>query len=398
MTEEKDFYKILGIERSATERDIKTAYKKLAKKYHPDINKTEGSLEMFKKINNAYEVLSDAEKRNLYDQYGEEGLQRGGFGGAGDDFMDPMGFFTRMKQQQQRPAQQVQHVINLDEYFTKKKVTITLQKNTKCESCDATGFTDKQKHNCKQCGGLGVITQNIPIGPRMSQQIQMPCHTCKGHKTDQTLADIKCGLCNATGTSQKNETIDVDIPRDITKNPITRLHGAGSWHDESYIDLVIIFKLKMQKYFSITSDKKLIYTMHINYPETVCGFRRVIHHPSGQEKLIVAERGYVINPDHIYILDGLGFNGDSMYLNFVIKYPETITIPKNKVLNFKTLDAAMGDRFMADSPEHIQFDPINIYTLSKTKKINNNPRSKNDYESDDDDAEPMHEQQQCVHQ
>ena len=376
---EQDYYKILGIDRNATERDIKKAYRKLAVKYHPDRCQDENASEMFKQINNAYDILSDSEKRKIYDQYGEKGFKQGM--GMDDDFMDPMDIFSRMRPR--RPVDQMQYTIKLDDYFTKKKVTIPVSRNIKCDECDATGFTDKQKHHCNQCGGNGIIVQVIPVGPGISQQIQMPCPTCKGRKYDVNATNLQCKHCTGTGSVKKTEMVDVDIPRNITTNPITKLNGAGSWVDGSYVDLAIIFKLKIPKGFGITSDKKLIYTMNINYPETLCGFRRTINHPSGKIILVVSEKGYVINPDHIYHLDMLGLNGEKMYLNFIINYPESIVMPKNKMLNFNNLDSMMGSRYQIDEPSTTNIDSMNIYILGRLTKINNNHRSQTDDDNSD---------------
>ena len=371
---ENDLYEILEIDKNATESNIKSAYKKMTKKYHPDKNHDPNASDMFKKINNAYEILSDPNKREIYDKYGEDGLKQGM--GMNGDFMDPTGFFTRMHSN----VESKQYNIKLEEYFTKKKVSIPITKNTKCDDCDATGFTDKQKHYCKQCAGNGVVMQVIMINKNTSKQVPMQCPLCKGRRIDSTAVNLKCSHCNA-GTIPKTETIEVDIPRNITKDPTIILPKKGSWKGNSFSDLQIIFNLKMPDNFGFTNNKKLIYTMHINYPETLCGFRRALNHPSGQEILIVSEKGYIINSDNIYILDRLGFNGDVMYLNFIIHYPESISLPKNQVLNFKNLDAVMGERFMHDIPEHVQFDPINIYTLGKMKKINNKVDNSEQYDS-----------------
>lgn len=380
MDQKKDteLYDLLGVKPTATEEDIKRAYRKLAIKYHPDKNKEPGAEDMFKKITNAYEILLNPEKRQIYDQFGEEGLKSG----MADDDMDPMADIFRRMHQQRKPATQHKQNITLQEYFTKKTIKISYSRDVRCDACDATGFTDKQPHRCKQCNGSGMIMQIIQQGP-MIQQYQRTCPLCKGKKNDTTATNIKCLKCNAQGTNTIMEDLEVDIPSDISRHPVTLVPEKGSWMENKYIDLMVVFNLKMSKGFTMTSDKKLIYTMHINYPETICGFRRSIAHPSGKKILIVAEKGYIINPDNIYILDKQGFDNDIMYLTFMVHYPEKISLPKKKVaLTYDNLESSLGNR-RSPNVEDEDIDPANILTLSTLNKINNNPRARKEVEENE---------------
>jgi len=266
----------------------------------------------------------------------------------------------------------------LEEYFTKKFSTVRVPRDIKCDQCDATGFSDKQRHHCRGCRGAGIVVQTIRQGP-IIQQIQTVCPACEGKKYDTKLLDLKCANCNGKGSVVAGENIEVAIPIDIIRNNTTILPEKGL-HEGKQIDLMVIFMLKMSKGYSKTSDGKLVYIMHINYPETICGFKRTINHPSGKKILIVSEKGYVINPDNIYLLDRLGFSNDIMYLSIQIHYPETITLPKKKTLTFENLESAMGTR-RAPNVENDEIEPECIYTLSTVSKINNNPRVKDDNES-----------------
>lgn len=377
-----ELYDVLGVTSSASEDEIKKAYRKLAFKYHPDRNKDAGAEEMFKKITHANEILSDADKRKIYDQFGEEGIQAGMDDDMGGGFPFPGGFpFSNMfNQDQRKQAKQMHYTITLEQYFTAKFVSIKIDRDIKCEPCNATGYSDKQPHLCKKCNGTGMTVVQVRNGP-MVQQFQQPCQHCKGNKRDPN-APNKCKKCNSTGTSHIQEEINVAIPKDILRNAMTIVPEKGPYLNNRYIDLAVVFKLKLSKYFGFTGDQKLIYIMHINYTETVCGFKRVIDHPSGKKILVVSEKGYVINPDYIYSLPFLGLSNDMMYLSFVIHYPNNITLPKNKSLTFASLEEVFGQRKVVDSV-NTDFEPENIYTLSTLPKINNNKRS-NDNDSDDD--------------
>ena len=371
-----ELYEDLGVKPDATDEEIKRAYRKMAMKYHPDKNQAspEAASEMFKKISHANEILSDPEKKKIYDQFGEEGL-KAGFDDMGSTMEEILRSMNR-QQQGPRPTEIIQN-LKLEDYFTKKHVTIAINLDVVCEKCDATGFTDKIQHKCKQCDGKGIVMKLVQQGP-MLQQFQCTCPVCKGNKFDNSANNLKCPACKAKGTIKSKENINVEIPVDITRYPVTIVSEKGKWLDGKYADLAVIFKLKMPKYFGMSSDKKLIYTMHINYPETMCGFRKVIMHPSGKKILIVAEKGYVINPDHIYFIDKRGFNGDIMYLSFMINYPEKVSLPNNKklLLNFQNIETTMGTRLEPNVENDKGIDPEHIYTLSTISKINNNPRSK----------------------
>lgn len=373
-----ELYDLLEVSPNATDEEIRKAFKKMAIKYHPDKNKSPGAEEMFKKIAHANEILSDPNKRQLYDTYGEEALN-------GND-VDPMAdFFSRMNQQK-KPMMQVKHEITLEEYFTKKFITITIPRKIKCDACNATGFADKQLHFCRHCNGMGVTIRMMRAGP-MLQQFQELCAVCKGTKYDPRFNSDKCIHCKK-GTLEVHESVDVAIPTEIER-PITIIPEKGSWFENKYIDLAVIFKVRMTKGFLISQNKKLTYLMHINYAETICGFRRIIDHPSGKKVLVVSDKGHVINPDNMYMLERLGFNSDVMCLFFVIYYPEKISWPDKKVFTYETFQNALGEKKVADCGFD-GIDPINIYNLNNVMKQNNKNYSDEDQEFQ---QEEPHQQQ-----
>lgn len=386
MNTNTDYYELLGVKRNASQEEIKKAYRKKAMKYHPDKNDDPSAEEMFKKINHAYEILSNPKKKEIYDQYGEEGLT------SGMDEDPILNFFMR-RGQNRRPMERKKHKITLEEYFTKKTIKILIQRNVRCEFCDATGFNDKKPHYCKKCNGTGMTIQILQQGPFV-QQIQSTCMFCKGKKYDLQSVGILCPQCKGKGTEKIDELVDVEIPFDIVKDPVTIVPEKGPWLNDRYIDLAVIFDVKISKGFNISKpDRKLVYTMHINYPETICGFRRIIDHPSGKKILIVSEKGYIINPDNIYLLEKLGFADDVMYLNFVIHYPERIELPRKKLLCYETLEFSLGTRRVPDVDADVDIEPENIYVLGTLNKINNNPYNEEDNNeevSDNSESEMPH--------
>lgn len=394
-----ELYDVLEVSPDADIKEIKKAYRKMVLKYHPDKNKNKGAVEIYKKVSNAYEILSDPEKRKIYDEYGERGVkQQEEFD---KDTMNPFNVFSRMQEQRIKPKMQYQHNITLSEYFKNKTVIVTYQRDTRCNTCDATGFADKKPHQCKHCNGTGMILRIIQHGMSI-QHISSPCPHCGGKKHDPSAHSNRCEECSGKGSIGIMENIEVQLPDNIIHEPAILVPQKGPWYDGKYIDLEVHFRLKMPDNYKMTSDGKLIHIMHINFTETICGFRRIIDHPSGDKLLIIAEKGLIINPDYFYLLEKQGFGNEIMYLSFIISYPEKIIIPKKNpgMLNFDNLESIFGERY---APNYVSDSGIkieNIFMLSTLEKINNNPET-NKKESRDSDSDSSESNNQdgnaCVH-
>ncbi|MBQ9941577.1 MAG: molecular chaperone DnaJ [Christensenellaceae bacterium] len=238
----KDYYQTLGVEKSASQDEIKKAYRQMAKKYHPDMNKDdESAAQKFKEVNEAYQILSDEEKRAKYDQFGSAAFDGsagagygggygdfGGFGGFGDIFESFFGGGGRSARRQNGPMRgadvDVQVYLTFEEaaFGVKKEVTITRQEN--CETCGGSGAKPGSNvKTCTRCGGTGQIRQQQQsiFGNVINV---VPCPDCRG---EGKIVEEPCPDCRGTGRVNKQRTISVNIPAGIDDGQVLTLSGQG---------------------------------------------------------------------------------------------------------------------------------------------------------------------------
>lgn len=233
----RDYYEVLGVSKGASDDEIKKAYRKLAKQYHPDLNPGDAAAEAkFKEANEAYEVLSDSDKKARYDQYGHAGVDPnfgaggfgGGFGGFGDIFGDMFGFgdsYQNPNAPKKGQTIQTNLTISFDEAVKgcKKKVSIT--KNEFCTECSGTGAAKGTSADfCQTCHGTGAVTvqQRTAFGVVSTTR---PCPNCKGKGK---VIKYPCKKCNSTGFQQVNKTIEVIIPAGIDNGQTLNVRGEGN--------------------------------------------------------------------------------------------------------------------------------------------------------------------------
>ncbi len=237
MPDNKDYYAILGVSKTASQDEIKKAYRTLAKKYHPDINKEPGAEEKFKEINEAYETLSDEQKRAQYDRFGSAGPQgfgsaggfggfSGGFGGFEDIFNSFFGGGRTRQTNQARQGEDLEKQMNITfeeaVYGTTKKIRVSVDEP--CTACGGSGAYSKNDiHTCPDCHGTGYILrrQQTIFGMTQTQSV---CPRCHGTGKEITK---KCDVCNGTGHVRKVKDIELKIPEGIQSGMSLRLEGCG---------------------------------------------------------------------------------------------------------------------------------------------------------------------------
>ena len=232
-----DLYEVLGVDRSASAAELKSAYRKLAKKYHPDVNQGDEAAEKrFKEITNAYDILKDDQQRAAYDQYGHAafeggGQQGGGFGGGFEGFGSMGDIFEEFfggrrqsgggRQRQQRGNDLRTDVsISLEEAFTGVERKIKLNRNAACGTCDGSGAKPgTSAKNCGTCKGHGKVRAQQGFF-----MVERPCPTC--HGAGQTLDD-PCSDCSGRGQVAESKTLSVSVPAGVEDGTRIRLSGEG---------------------------------------------------------------------------------------------------------------------------------------------------------------------------
>ena len=236
----KDYYQILGVEKNASADEIKSAYRRLAKKYHPDVNKTPEAAEKFKDINEAYEVLGDDKKRANYDQFGSaDGPQFGGGGAGGfgdffgggfsDIFSDIFSSFGRGGSRGRVMEKGEDIFVNLPISFEEAafgvEKSISFSKIEKCSACHGTGAKDGKEYSvCPDCHGSGRVRfqQNTMFGTTIRET---GCTTCNA---TGKVVKVKCDKCGGKGYEKIVKTVDVKVPAGIDDGQTLKMRGEGN--------------------------------------------------------------------------------------------------------------------------------------------------------------------------
>jgi len=235
----EDYYKILGVSKTASEEEIKKSYKQLAKKYHPDVSKESGAEGKFKELSEAYAVLSDKQKRQQYDTYGKEGFQQRyssedifrGFDAS--QFEDLFGgsifenFFggSRGRRRNKGRDLRVSVTLSFDEAMNGVQKELRIRKHDMCSDCDGTGAEDGEMEDCSACDGKGQVRKatRTPFGSFMQVGI---CSECNGQGK---VPEIVCKVCGGGGSVETTKKINARIPAGVDNGSTLRVSGEGEY-------------------------------------------------------------------------------------------------------------------------------------------------------------------------
>lgn len=366
MAEKRDYYEVLGLQKGASEDEIKKAFRKMAMKYHPDRNPGDKEAEeKFKEVNEAYSVLSDPDKKSKYDRFGHAGVDpNAGFGGAGgfsgaggfDDIFDIFGNMfgggggfggfgggggARRNGPMKGRDLQKAITIEFEEAAFGVKKEISISKYVKCDTCNGEGNKPgTEKKTCPSCNGTGQVhtVQRTPFGQFQSTG---PCPDCGGKGT---IIDTPCPDCHGTGKIRKNVKINIDIPAGVDNESVITLRGQGEPGENGGPngDLYIVITVKPHKMFKRERDN-LYLDMPISFEQATLGDDIVV--PTLSEK-VTYKIPAGTQPGTVFRLKGKGVRnvrsgrmGD-MYVKVILEVPTKLNSKQKKAIQEmgKTLD------------------------------------------------------------
>ncbi len=353
----RDYYEVLGVSKGATESEIKKAYRKLALKYHPDKNPDDKSAEdKFKEAAEAYEVLSNAEKKQRYDQFGHAGAQGGGFGGGGmnmDDIFSQFGDifggafggggggFGGFGGGGQRGGRRVNRgsnlrvkvTLSLSDIVNGVKKKIKLNKYVKCEPCAGSGAEGSSGFStCDTCKGAGQVNRvtNTFLG---QMQTTSTCPTCSG---DGKIITNKCNTCYGDGIQKGEEVVEINIPAGVEGGMQLSVSGKGNMGPKGGIAGDLIVVIEEEEHAELKRDGlNLLYDLHISFTDAVLGGSAEIPTVGGKVKVKIDEGtqgGKVLRLKGKGIPELNGYRTGDLLVNVNIWTPQKLSKNEKEVI------------------------------------------------------------------
>ncbi|KAI5809311.1 hypothetical protein BZA77DRAFT_255351 [Pyronema omphalodes] len=409
-------YEVLEIQPGATEQEIKKAYRKLAMKYHPDKNAhSPDAADKFKEVGHAYEILSDPDKRRIYDQYGEEGLNgdagHGGvsaedlfsqfFGGGGMGGMGGM-FGGGMQQQGPKRSRDIVHVhkVSLEDLYKGKISKLALQKSVLCNKCDGRGGKEGAVRKCTGCNGAGMKTMMRQMGP-MIQRFQTVCPDCNGE--GEIIKDKdRCKQCNGKKTMNERKILHVPVDKGMQDGQKITFNGEGDQGPDIIPgDVVFVIEQKPHPRFERKGDD-LYYKAEVDLLTALAGGTLCIEHLDDRWLQVNILPGEVIAPGTVKQIRGQGMPSyrhhdlGNLYIRFEVKFPEdNFNTPEKIAL----LEEILPPRTVQDINPDAMYDEVVLEPVDVREQARAQAGGHNHGMDDDDD---MHggggERVQCASQ
>lgn len=423
MVKETKLYDSLGVSPEASDAQLKSAYRKLALKHHPDKNAHDPqAADKFKEISEAYETLADPQKRQLYDQYGKEGLEQSGMGGGGmsaeDLFSQFFGggggfggmFGGGMRDTGPKKARTIHHVhkVSLEDIYRGKVSKLALQKSVICPKCDGRGGKEGAVKTCPGCNGQGMKTMMRQMGP-MIQRFQTVCPDCNGEGETIREKD-KCKQCNGKKTIVERKVLHVHVDRGVQSGTKVDFRGEGDQMPGVQPgDVQFEIEQKPHTRFQRKGDD-LFHHAEIDLLTALAGGAIYIEHLDDRWLTVEIMPGEIISPGEVKVIRGQGMPSyrhhdfGNLYIQFDVKFPEVINGPPGQdgyptqmtPQQVKALESVLPPRKpqAIPPPDAMTED----YALEKVDPMQEGGRANRMMDDDEDEMHPGGERVQCASQ
>ncbi|KAA3475395.1 dnaJ protein-like protein 1-like [Gossypium australe] len=409
------FYEVLGVPKSASQDELKKAYKKAAIKNHPDKG---GDPEKFKELAHAYEVLSDPEKREIYDQYGEDALKEG-MGGGGSSH-NPFDIFESFfgggafggggssRGRRQKRGEDVVHAlrVSLEELYNGTTKKLSLSRNAICSKCKGKGSKSGAFSRCYGCQGTGMKITTRQIGLGMIQQMQHVCPECRG--SGEMISDQdRCPQCKGNKVTQEKKVLEVHIEKGMRDGQKITFEGqADEAPDTITGDIVFVLEQKKHPKFDRKFGDDLYVDHNLSLTEALCGFQFALTHLDGRQLLIKSNPGEVIKPGQYKAINDEGmphhqrpFMKGKLVIQFHVIFPESGVFSPEQCRKIESILPMRSSKHLTDMElddcEETTLHDVSAEEVKRRKERQHRHREAYDEDDDDDESAPR---VQCAQQ
>lgn len=368
---------------------IKKAYRRLAMTHHPDKG---GDEENFKEIQTAFAVLSDEEKRQVYDEYGEEGLRDGAGPADAHDLFSAMFGGGGMSTRGPKKGDNVVHSlkVTLEDLYKGKMSKLAIIRNRSCNTCDGRGTTVKNGvKTCAVCHGRGIQVTLNQIGPGMVQQVQSHCRNCKG--MGEVISDKdRCPTCGGDKVTKERKVLEVYVDKGMQHSQKITFTGEANANPGSIPgDVVVVLKQEDHPEFT-RKENNLIYEKEVSLTDALCGFEFYIKQLDGRLLHVVSRTGSVITPGLVRSIPHEGMptwrnpiERGYMFVKFSVKFPVVVSPQQASIV-----EQVLGARTKLPNSGRAEVEEVNMIEFENehVRPMHSNGTA---YDEDDDDQPRM---------